>query len=151
MDSNVCWREEEESRLMREDEARMQELKRLFDLMDEREKAEQKAVDEYLRDTANEILELETSLRILSWIDIAESLSHCVGRCEEPVDYIEVHRKWLKALRSAMSYLAKVLLVTDASLLIKLRRTLDRYAEISYPNLLIVIQPKLQTLNSIKA
>ena len=151
MDSNVCWREGEESRLMREDAARIQELKRLFDLMDEREKAEQKAVDEYLRDTANETLELETSLRILSWIDIAESLSYCVGRREEPVDYIELHRKWLKALRSAMSYLAKILLVTDASLLIKLRRTLERYAEISYPNLLIVIQPKLQTLNSIKA
>ncbi|MFH4180186.1 hypothetical protein WDA55_19195, partial [Acinetobacter baumannii] len=64
---------------------------------------------------------------------------------------IEQHRKWLKVFRSAMPYLAKMLLVTDSTLLIKLRCTLERYAEISYPNLLVVIQPKLQTLNFIKA
>jgi hypothetical protein len=67
------------------------------------------------------------------------------------IDRIEQHRKWLKAFRSAMPYLAKMLLVTDASLLIRLRSTLDQYAEISYPNLLVMIQPKLQTLNSIEA
>lgn len=138
MDSNICWREEEESRLMREDKVRIQELEeRLAHFMEAMAIAEKEA--------------LETSLKILSWVELTESYSHCAGRVEEPVDYIDLHRKWLKALRSAMSYLVKVLLVTDASLLIKLRRTLARYAEISYPNLLIVIQPKLQTLNSIKA
>ncbi|MHA3093310.1 hypothetical protein ACX1NZ_14190, partial [Acinetobacter brisouii] len=70
---------------------------------------------------------------------------------QQPIDIIEQHRKWLKAFRSAMPYLAKMLLVTDSTLLIKLRCTLERYAEISYPNLLVVIQPKLQTLNFIKA
>lgn len=145
MDSNVCWIEDEESRLMREDEARMQELKRLFDLIDEREQRQK------------EISQLEIALDVLSWEHVARALDHALDRALrviEPkphVDYIELHRQWLKAFRSAMPYLAKMLLVTDASLLIKLRRTLNRYAEISYPNLLIVIQPKLQTLNSIKA
>lgn len=144
MDSNVCWREDEESRLIREDEARMQELKRLFDLMDEREQQHQSLNGK-----------LEEALDVLSWVHVGRALERCLP-CLEPepkphVDYIELHRQWLKAFRSAMPYLAKMLLVTDASLLIKLRRTLDRYAEISYPNLLIVIQPKLQALNSIKA
>jgi hypothetical protein len=38
MNSDAIWTETEESRLKREDEVRMQELRRLFDLMDEREK-----------------------------------------------------------------------------------------------------------------
>ncbi|GIT84923.1 hypothetical protein DSM16313_27050 [Acinetobacter seohaensis] len=38
MNTDVTCTETEESRLQREDEARMQELRRLFDLMDEREK-----------------------------------------------------------------------------------------------------------------
>ena len=37
MNTDVTCTETEESRLQREDEARMQELRRLFDLMDERE------------------------------------------------------------------------------------------------------------------
>ncbi len=37
MNSDAIWTETEESRLKREDEVRMQELRRLFDLMDERE------------------------------------------------------------------------------------------------------------------
>ena len=38
MNTDVTCTETEESRLKREDEVRMQELRRLFDLMDEREK-----------------------------------------------------------------------------------------------------------------
>ena len=38
MNSDAIWTEPDESRLQREDEVRMQELRRLFDLMDEREK-----------------------------------------------------------------------------------------------------------------
>ena len=38
MNTDVTCTETEESRLQREDEVRMQELRRLFDLMDEREK-----------------------------------------------------------------------------------------------------------------
>ncbi|MFW1729813.1 hypothetical protein ACG9H6_18790 [Acinetobacter baumannii] len=143
MDSDAIWTETEESRLKREDEVRMQELKCLFDLMDEREQRQQ-----YQSEQLNE------ALRVLSWIDLAHSIGRCLACVEErrePIDYIEVHRKWLKAFRSAMPYLAKMLLATDASLLIRLRSTLDRYAEISYPNLLVMIQPKLQTLNSIEA
>ncbi|ENW64987.1 hypothetical protein QZK87_17810 [Acinetobacter baumannii] len=37
MNSDAIWTETEESRLKREDEVRMQKLRRLFDLMDERE------------------------------------------------------------------------------------------------------------------
>lgn len=137
----------EKSRLKREDEVRMQELRRLFDLMDEREHQQIQAK------------ELEEALNVLSWVDVVRALESCLD-CIVPqrremrsqsIDRIEQHRKWLKAFRSAMPYLAKMLLVTDASFLIRMRSTLDRYAEISYPNLLVMIQPKLQTLNSIEA
>ena len=147
MNSDAIWTETEESRLQREDEVRMQELRRLFDLMDEREHQQIQAK------------ELEEALNVLSWVDVVRALESCLD-CIVPerremrsqsIDRIEQHRKWLKAFRSAMPYLAKILLVTDASLLIRLRSTLDRYAEISYPNLLVMIQPKLQTLNSIEA
>ena len=147
MNSDAIWTETEESRLKREDEVRMQELRRLFDLMDEREHQQIQAK------------ELEEALNVLSWVDVVRALENCLD-CIVPqrremrsqsIDRIEQHRKWLKAFRSAMPYLAKMLLVTDASLLIRMRSTLDRYAEISYPNLLVMIQPKLQTLNSIEA
>lgn len=154
MNSDAIWAETEESRLKREDEVRMHKLRRLFDLMDERE--EEKVAE----------AKLEKALRVLSWCDL-ESFNVCPGldnleRRQRvypidadtyvvDIDRIEQHRKWLKAFRSAMPYLAKMLLVTDSTLLIKLRCTLERYAEISYPNLLVVIQPKLQTLNFIKA
>lgn len=147
MNSDAIWTETEESRLKREDEVRMQELRRLFDLMDEREHQQIQAK------------ELEEALNVLSWVDVVRALESCLD-CIVPqrremrsqsIDRIEQHRKWLKAFRSAMPYLAKMLLVTDASLFIRLRSTLDRYAEISYPNLLVMIQPKLQTLNSIEA
>lgn len=145
MDCHTTCTETEESRLQREDEVRMQELRRLFDSMDEREKAAE--------------AELEEALSILSWskfedLDVCPGLDDLERGHYRQSYYIDIyriteHRKWLSALRSAMSYLAKTLLVTDSSLLIKLRSTLARYAEISYPNLLIVIQPKLQTLNAI--
>lgn len=147
MNSDAIWTETEESRLKREDEVRMQELRRLFDLMDEREHQQIQAK------------ELEEALNVLSWVDVVRALESCLD-CIVPerremrsqsIDRIEQHRKWLKAFRSAMPYLAKMLLVTDASFLIRMRSTLDRYAEISYPNLLVMIQPKLQTLNSIEA
>ncbi|MFA3237850.1 hypothetical protein ABTC58_17605 [Acinetobacter baumannii] len=147
MNSDAIWTETEESRLKREDEVRMQKLRRLFDLMDEREHQQIQAK------------ELEEALDVLSWADVGRALERCLD-CIVPqrremrsqsIDRIKQHRKWLKAFRSAMPYLAKMLLVTDASLLIRLRSTLDRYAEISYPNLLVMIQPKLQTLNSIEA
>ena len=143
MDCHTTCTETEESRLQREDEVRMQELKCLFNLMDKQE-LEQKTLR----------VKLERALRILSWDDF-EDIDVCPELAElerqQPIDTIKQHRKWLKALRSAMPYLAKILLATDASLLIRFRSTLDRYAEISYPNLLVMIQPKLQTLNSIKA
>ena len=147
MNSDAIWTETEESRLKREDEVRMQELRRLFDLMDEREHQQIQAK------------ELEEALNVLSWVDVVRALESCLD-CIVPerremrsqsIDRIEQHRKWLKAFRSAMPYLAKMLLVTDASFLIRMRSTLDRYAEISYPNLLVMIQPKLQTLNAIEA
>ena len=147
MNSDAIWTETEESRLKREDEVRMQELRRLFDLMDEREHQQIQAK------------ELEEALNVLSWVDVVRALESCLD-CIVPqrremrsqsIDRIEQHRKWLKAFRSAMPYLAKMLLVTDASFLIRMRSTLDRYVEISYPNLLVMIQPKLQTLNSIEA
>lgn len=147
MNSDAVWNMTEKSRLKREDEVRMQELRRLFDLMDEREHQQIQAK------------ELEEALNVLSWVDVVRALESCLD-CIVPqrremrsqsIDRIEQHRKWLKAFRSAMPYLAKMLLVTDASLLIRMRSTLDRYAEISYPNLLVMIQPKLQTLNSIEA
>ena len=147
MNSDAIWTETEESRLKREDEVRMQELRRLFDLMDEREHQQIQAK------------ELEEALNVLSWVDVVRALESCLD-CIVPqrremrsqsIDRIEQHRKWLKAFRSAMPYLAKMLLVTDASFIIRMRSTLDRYAEISYPNLLVMIQPKLQTLNSTEA
>lgn len=147
MNSDTIWTETEESRLKREDEICMQELRRLFDLMDEKKHQQIQAK------------ELEEALNVLSWVDVGRALERCLD-CIVPqrwemrsqsIDRIEQHRKWLKAFRSAMPYLAKMLLVTDASLLIRMRSTLDRYAEISYPNLLVMIQPKLQTLNSIEA
>ena len=143
MNTDVTCTETEESRLQREDEVRMQELKRLFNLMDEQE-LEQKTLR----------VKLERALRILSWDDF-EDIDVCPELAElerqQPIDTIKQHRKWLKALRSAMPYLIKRLQVNDSSLLTKLRKTVARYTEISYSNLLVVIQPKLQTLNSIKA
>ena len=143
MDCHTTCTETEESRLQREDEVRMQELKCLFNLMDKQE-LEQKTLR----------VKLERALRILSWDDF-EDIDVCPELAElerqQPIDTIKQHRKWLKALRSAMPYLIKRLQVNDSSLLTKLGKTVARYAEISYSNLLVVIQPKLQTLNSIKA
>ena len=150
MNTDVTCTETEESRLQREDEARMQEHRRLFDLMDEREKRKQ-AVE----------VDLDRALSILSWDDF-EDLDICPGldslerrhhtnQFSLPTDRIDQHRKWLSALRSAMPYLIKILQVNDSSLLTKLGKTVARYAEISYSNLLVVIQPKLLKLNSIKA
>ena len=143
MDCHTTCTETEESRLQREDEVRMQELKCLFNLMDKQE-LEQKTLR----------VKLERALRILSWDDF-EDIDVCPELAElerqQPIDTIKQHRKWLKALRSAMPYLIKILQVNDSSLLTKLGKTVARYAEISYSNLLVVIQPKLQTLNSIKA
>ena len=141
MDCDATWTEPDESRLQREDEVRMQELRHLFDLMDEREEEWQ----------VTKTTTLEKALKILSWCDLDVAPGLAELEMQQPIDIIEQHRKWLKAFRSAMPYLAKMLLVTDSTLLIKLRCTLERYAEISYPNLLVVIQPKLQTLNFIKA
>jgi len=141
MNSDAVWNMTEKSRLKREDEVRMQELRHLFDLMDEREEEWQ----------VTKTTTLEKALKILSWCDLDVAPGLAELEMQQPIDIIEQHRKWLKAFRSAMPYLAKMLLVTDASLLIRLRSTLDRYAEISYPNLLVMIQPKLQTLNSIEA
>ena len=141
MNSDAVWNMTEKSRLKREDEVRMQELRHLFDLMDEREEEWQ----------VTKTTTLEKALKILSWCDLDVAPGLAELEMQQPIDIIEQHRKWLKAFRSAMPYLAKMLLVTDASLLIRMRSTLDRYAEISYPNLLVMIQPKLQTLNSIEA
>lgn len=141
MNSDAVWNMTEKSRLKREDEVRMQELRHLFDLMDEREEEWQ----------VTKTTTLEKALKILSWCDLDVAPGLAELEMQQPIDIIEQHRKWLKAFRSAMPYLAKMLLVTDASLLIRLRSTLDQYAEISYPNLLVMIQPKLQTLNSIEA
>ena len=141
MNSDAVWNMTEKSRLKREDEVRMQELRHLFDLMDEREEEWQ----------VTKTTTLEKALKILSWCDLDVAPGLAELKMQQPIDIIEQHRKWLKAFRSAMPYLAKMLLVTDSTLLIKLRCTLERYAEISYPNLLVVIQPKLQTLNFIKA
>ena len=55
MNSDAIWTEPDESRLQREDEVRMQELRRLFDLMDEQE----------LKQQALEV-KLDRALRILS-------------------------------------------------------------------------------------
>jgi hypothetical protein len=147
MNSDAIWTEPDESRLQREDEVRMQELRRLFDSMDEREKAAE--------------AELEEALSILSWskfedLDVCPGLDDLERGHYRQSYYIDIyriaeHRTWLSALRSAMSSLTKTQLVPDSSLLINLRSTLSRYAEISYPNLLVMIQPKLQTLNSIEA
>ena len=143
MNSDAIWTETEESRLKREDEVRMQELRRLFDLMDEREHQQIQAK------------ELEEALNVLSWVDVVRALESCLD-CIVPqrremrsqsIDRIEQHRKWLKAFRSAMPYLAKMLLVTDASFLIRMRSTLDRYAEISYPNLLVMIPASLVAIH----
>lgn len=106
-------------------------------------------------------VDLDRALSILSWDDF-EDLDICPGldslerrhhtnQFSIPTDRIDQHRKWLSALSSAMPYLIKILQVNDSSLLTKLGKTVARYAEISYSNLLVVIQPKLQTLNSIKA
>lgn len=153
MNSDAIWTETEESRLKREDEVRIQKLRRLFDLMDEREEAEEVAE-----------AKLGKALRVLSWSDFEDldvcpglealeeqALSGRIAAYHQCVDSTEQHRKWLKAFRSAMPYLIKILQVNDSSLLTKLGKTVARYAEISYSNLLVVIQPKLQTLNSIKA
>jgi hypothetical protein len=45
MNSDAIWTETEESRLKREDEVRMHKLRRLFDLMDEREHQQIQAKD----------------------------------------------------------------------------------------------------------
>lgn len=103
MDCHTTCNETEESRLQREDEVRMQELKRLFNLMDEQE-LEQKTLR----------VKLERALRILSWDDF-EDIDVCPELAElerqQPIDTIKQHRKWLKALRSAMPYLAKLSLI----------------------------------------
>ena len=119
-----------------EDEARMQELRYLFSLFEDEE---QQSNDSdrfmyYFR------VIMDRALRVLSWDDL--------GNDPEPV---EAHKKWLKALQCAMFYLRLNLPSFDTSLLSKLKQTLTKYAEIRYPNLLVVIQPKLQLLNTIEA
>ena len=89
MNSDAIWTETEESRLQREDEVRMQELRRLFDLMDERE-------HQQIQDK-----ELEEALDVLSWADLGRALERCLD-CIVPhrremrsqsIDRIKQHRK----------------------------------------------------------
>lgn len=115
------------------DEARMQELRELFALLEERA---------MLRDTSfdEENHSIERAFRILSWDDF-----------ESDSDPVDIHQMWLKALQYVMSYLRLTLPSEDTSLLSKFKQTLTKYMEIKYPNLLVVIQPKLQLINSIEA
>lgn len=123
-----------------EDEARMKESRYLFALSDDVEQMEEfnnriaRAVDYAFG------VVIDKALRILSWDDLEDE--------SEPV---EANQKWLKALQSARSYLHLNFPSFDTSLLSKLKQTLTEYAEIRYPNLLVVIQPKLQLLNTIEA
>lgn len=117
-----------------EDEARMRELRYLFSLFEDEE--HQPTDLDYLEYCLNVVI--DRTLRVLSWADLGN----------EPVTD---NKKWLNALQRAMSYLRVNLPSFDTSLLSKLKHTLMRYAEIRYPNFLVVIQPKLQLLNTIEA
>lgn len=116
-----------------EDEARMQELRELFALLEERAMPRDTSFDE-------ESHSIERAFRILSWDDF-----------ESDSDPVDNHQMWLKALQYVMSYLRLALPSEDTSLLSKFKQTLTKYTEIKYPNLLVVIQPKLQLINSIEA
>jgi hypothetical protein len=119
-----------------EDEARMRELRYLFSLFED--EGQQPTDLDYLAYCLSVVI--DRTLRVLSWDDL--------GSEPEPV---EANKKWLKALQSAMSYLRLNSSSFDTSLISKLKQTLTKYAEIRYPNFLVVIQPKLQLLNSIEA
>jgi hypothetical protein len=120
-----------------EDEARMQELRELFALLEEKELHHNVSFDEEIHSIDGAF---GRSLRILSWDDF-----------ESDSDPVDIHQMWLKALQHVMSYLRSALPSEDTSLLSKFKQTLTRYAEIKYPNLLVVIQPKLQLINTIEA
>ena len=144
MNSNTVCLEEENYYLQLENEARIRELESLCSAIENQEKMILDKEEELL----NEVL------GILSWESFEEvDLFRGLDEFEplHTLDRIAEHQKWLRAFRSAMPYLAKMLLVASASLLIRLRRTLDRYSEISHQCLLVLIQPKLATLNSIEA
>ena len=68
MECHTTWTETEGSRLRRKDEVRIQELKRLFDLIDEQE-LEQKTLG----------VKLERALRVLSWDDFGACKLFCVS------------------------------------------------------------------------
>lgn len=144
MNPNTVCLEEENYYLQLENEARIREMDSLCSAIEDQEELTLAQEEELLKEV----------LGILSWEDFGE-IDVCPGLDGfEPLhtlDRIAEHQKWLKAFRSAMPYLAKMLLVDSASLLIRLRRTLDRYSEISHQCLLVLIQPKLATLNSIEA
>lgn len=144
MNSKTVCLEEENYYLHLENEARIRELESLCDAIEDQEKAI----------LAQEELLLHEVLGILSWesFDEVELFSE-LHEFEQlhTLDRIAENQTWLRAFRSAMPYLAKMLMVASATLLIRLRRTLDRYSEISHQCLLVLIQPKLATLNSIEA
>lgn len=116
-----------------EDETRMQELRELFALLEERAIPRDTSFDE-------ENHSIERAFRILSWDDF-----------ESDSDPVDIHQMWLKALQHVISYLRLTLPSEDTSLLSKFKQTLTKYTEIKYPNLLVVIHPKLQLINSIEA
>jgi hypothetical protein len=122
-----------------EDEARMHELRELFALLEEKE-LHTTSFNEKLHSIDEA---LGRALSVLSWDDFEDD--------SQAVAIVVIHRKWLRVLRYAMPYLRSALSPEDTSLLSKLKQTLTKYAEIKHPNHLIVIQPKLQLINTIEA
>lgn len=125
-----------------EDEARMQELRELFALLEEKEL--------HTASHDEEFHSVRRALSVLSWCDFEEN--DRVSNSVPAPTFVRVHQIWLKALHYVMSYLRLLLLPSeDASLLSKFKQVLMKYKDIKYPNLLIVIQPKLQLINTIEA
>ncbi|MBD8353622.1 hypothetical protein KWE70_18830 [Acinetobacter pittii] len=121
-----------------EDEARMHELRELFALLEEKNLHTTSS-----NEKAHSINEtLERALSILSWDDFEDDTQAIA---------VVIHRNWLKVLQYVMPYLRSVLSPKDISLLSKLKQALTKYAEIKHPNHLVVIQPKLQLINTIEA
>ena len=83
MNSDAVWTITEKSRLKREDEVRMQELRHLFDLMDEREEECQ----------VTKTTTLEKALKILLWCDLVVAPGLAELEMQQPIDIIEQQRK----------------------------------------------------------
>ncbi len=131
-----------------DDESRMEELRELFALLDEKEK-----------ETENLVKQIDYSCFDHIVIALEQALNAIGGRrsfytlCRDRTTVVEtISLPLFKVLNAFRKHLVILRIVPNSnSLISRFKHIIRTYQMIRYPNHLVVIQPKLQSINTIEA